>query len=496
MPELSRRHLLAGGGALGLGAAGAAGAGALTTGWRPFGPDVGEARAPVHRARGGNGMNVVLIVIDSLRTDHIGAYGSSVRTPNLDAFARSATIFTRAFAEALPTIPVRRAVHTGLRTYPARGWRHVPGNPRLPGWQPIPEAQVTLGQLLGQVGYQTLLLADTPPMMNPSMNFTLGYGAYEWFRGSKTDRYRMPGSAPQSEVLRYVLPRQRGSADERDVRQYVANLTAMPREGDRAAPRLFSRARESLGELKRMQPFLLVVDTFEPHEPFLPPMRYVEPYSDGYHGFEPTRPTYRTADYLEEHELERMRALYAGEITFVDHWVGRVFDGLAEHGLDESTMVIVLTDHGILLGDNGYTGKPPDAPYPAVTDIALMVRHPERGHGDRSDLNASTHDVAPTVLSSLDVDLDGPLDGGDLLGPDDRVARRKTATALYGSALWVRDDRWMLVGRDYGLDAELYDFRDDPDLERDVSAQNRDVVNRLLREARRQAGGSIPRYNV
>ncbi|MGH3318690.1 MAG: sulfatase-like hydrolase/transferase [Streptosporangiaceae bacterium] len=83
-------------------------------------------------------MNVVLLIIDSLRADHVGAYGSSVHTPNLDAFARGATVFTRAHPDALPTIPVRRAVHTGLRTYPCRQWERLQGNPAIPGGSPYP----------------------------------------------------------------------------------------------------------------------------------------------------------------------------------------------------------------------------------------------------------------------------------------------------------------------------------------------------------------------
>jgi hypothetical protein len=64
-------------------------------------------------------MNVVLIIIDSLRKDHVGAYGNSwIKTPSLDAFARESLRFTRAYPESLPTICARRAIHTGFRTFP------------------------------------------------------------------------------------------------------------------------------------------------------------------------------------------------------------------------------------------------------------------------------------------------------------------------------------------------------------------------------------------
>src|SRR5215218_1752181 len=81
--------------------------------------------------KGGSRMNVVVVIIDTLRKDHVGAYGNDwIKTPNLDALAKESLRFTRAHPEAMPTIPARRAIHTGMRTFPlkAPAW----------GWSPIP----------------------------------------------------------------------------------------------------------------------------------------------------------------------------------------------------------------------------------------------------------------------------------------------------------------------------------------------------------------------
>ena len=62
-------------------------------------------------------MNIILVILDSLRKDHVGAYGNArIRTPNLDALAKESLSFTRAYPESIPTIPARRAIHTGLKT--------------------------------------------------------------------------------------------------------------------------------------------------------------------------------------------------------------------------------------------------------------------------------------------------------------------------------------------------------------------------------------------
>src|SRR5215204_1578863 len=76
----------------------------------------------------GRDTNVVLIIMDSLRKDHVGAYGNDkIRTPNLDALAKESLRFSRAYPESAPTICARRAIHTGLRTWPFTGWRRYKG---------------------------------------------------------------------------------------------------------------------------------------------------------------------------------------------------------------------------------------------------------------------------------------------------------------------------------------------------------------------------------
>jgi hypothetical protein len=81
---------------------------------------------------GKNGPNVILVIIDSLRRDHVGAYGNDwIKTPTLDALAEESLLFTHAQPEAMPTLPVRRAIYTGMRTWPTHppyfGWtRRMP----------------------------------------------------------------------------------------------------------------------------------------------------------------------------------------------------------------------------------------------------------------------------------------------------------------------------------------------------------------------------------
>ncbi|MBA3389413.1 MAG: sulfatase-like hydrolase/transferase, partial [Rubrobacter sp.] len=125
-------------------------------------------------------MNVVVVILDSLRKDHVGAYGNDwIQTPNLDTLAGESLLFTRPYAESYPTIPARRAIHTGIRTFPFRNW--IPqkdDNVKLYGWQRIPEDQTTLAEILVKKGYETMLVTDTEHQFKPSMNFQRGFNVF------------------------------------------------------------------------------------------------------------------------------------------------------------------------------------------------------------------------------------------------------------------------------------------------------------------------------
>ena len=238
-------------------------------------------------------MNAVLVILDSLRKDHIGAYGSDrVRTPNLDAFAGESFRFTRAYPESLPTICARRAIHTGLRTFPFRNRVELPGETFQPaGWQPIPEDQVTLSETLVAQGYNTALYSDTQPMFHPSMNFQRGFRVFDWIRGQERDRYRPKSMAPEDVVERNTVPGN-DEAMVSKVQQYVANTRdrergggllrpARLRQGDgvhgalRGGPAVLARARllrpaRALGPARGVrEPLLQRLRRARPHRPQL-----------------------------------------------------------------------------------------------------------------------------------------------------------------------------------------------------------------------------------
>jgi arylsulfatase A-like enzyme len=133
--------------------------------------------------------------------------------------------------------------------------------------------------------------------------------------------------------------------------------------------------------------------------------------------------------------MKRMKALYAGEVTMVDRWLGRFLDKMEETGRMEDTFLVVLADHGVALGEHGFTGKPYNALWPELTDIPFFIRSPDgKGAGETSDYRASTYDVASTIVGALGLlppqQMDGQyltlLTGGSDPEPRSSMTSRRT----------------------------------------------------------------------
>ena len=438
--------------------------------------------------------NVVLVIIDSLRKDHVGAYGNTwIETPNLDALARESLRFTQAYPESIPTICARRAIHTGLRTWPFEDWRRYKGvDVGLWGWQPIPEGQTHLAEIMKQSGYATLMVTDNLHQYQASMNFQGGFDTFDFIRGQTTDGYKPPWTSDPEQVRQALGMREY-------FKQYFANVAYRETEEDWFSPQVFTRASEVLEAASKGPPFFLVVDNYDPHAPYDPPEDYVNLYDEPYEGLEPFSPRYGPSSYLTERQLRRIRALYAGEVTMVDRWLGRFLDKMEELNLFENTLLVLLSDHGVAHGEHGILGKPPNALWPEVTDIAWLMRHPDGNRsGDSSDYYASTHDVAPTILGFLGIEPEQPMEGQDLsvLFDGGEPEGRPHFTLGYHDHVRALDGDYAMFAKNDGSNVLLYDLGTDPEMNTDIAGSNQDVIDRMWNDyVLQDAGGPLPDYD-
>jgi arylsulfatase A-like enzyme len=481
---LSRRRFLQ------AGAAGAAGAAVLSS----VGCSAEESGAAGRP-------NVLLIIIDSLRPDHVGAYGSpQVQTPNVDALAERGLRLNRAFPEAMVTIPARRSIFTCRRIFP---FRHFVPNPELgasPGWLPIVDTKHTFTTALREEGYWAAQVSD-----NPHLGFTK---AYEPFRKSfdhwtsivgQAGFYKPPQTVPWSVARHWLPPQLRDDRYLPGMRKYLANTGAGRDEEETCAARVFKAAADLLEEARLKQPFALTVDCFDPHEPWSPPRKYIDMYGDpDYRGPEIGVTRYGFARYFTDEQLRRLHAVYAGEVTMTDRWLGHFMKRFYELGLADNTMIVLLSDHGYLLGERGYTGKVPSQLHPELAQVPFIIVYPDhRAAGETSSHFASTHDVGPTLLSMAGIEPPSWMEGDDLtpLLRGGRPSQRREFH--YGgmyNRFFIRTDDWVLIGDNRGKQRTLNDLRLDPHEFIDVVKQNPKVSEELYRTVLDAAGGPLPYY--
>jgi len=335
-------------------------------------------------------MNVILIISDTYRWDNLGCYGGTeVHTPNLDRLAKESYVFENAYLTSFPTVPNRHDIMTGKATY------------TYAGWQPLPADAITLQEVLGSVGISTALVADTPHLIGRGFNYQRGFDAFEWVRGQENDHYR---SYPRQVTL--PCSREKLRMPDYTMVHYVRNTSNRRSEADYFVARTMAQAGDWLEENAREGPFFLWVDTFDPHEPWDPPQHYVDLYDPGYEGEEVIYPRYDFwQKFLTPEELNHCRALYAGEATMVDRWVGRLLDQIDTLGLRDDTAVIFTSDHGFLFGEHGVIGKSIITEkgfeavhlYQEIARVPLLVRLPG-GAGQRVQALVQSHDLMPTIL--------------------------------------------------------------------------------------------------
>lgn len=396
----------------------------------------------------GNDLNLIFIVSDTFRRDNLGCYGQkwldSLETPNLDRFAQGAAIFEDAYAEVLPTIPVRRTLYTGRRGIPAYYFpQHEPV--QLPGWHPLYYEDVTFAETLLEAGYLTKLIGDLYHEFKPGRNFQRGFQSYQYIRGQEFDLY---GTSPHGllDVSDMVSPEYLAGFPGLDnfLSQYKANSNLWRQQGESLAQIVAQAAVDWLRENFRQRPFYLQVEFFDPHEPWDPPARFLEkylPHAMGPSYIEPPYDTVPLPDPIKQH----FRANYGGEVSCVDNWIGNLLSLIGELGLFENSIVVFMADHGTLLGEGGQFLKGPDKLRGQVTHIPLLVRTPGKQFaGKKVQGFIQPPDVMPTLLSLLALLPPSRVTGSNLwpLVTGETKGDRDYVVQTYGWVGAVRDKEW------------------------------------------------------
>ena len=346
-------------------------------------------------AEKGNRPNILLYVIDTLRADHVGAYGyDRGTTPRLDALARGGVVFENARAQSSWTRPTVASMLTGLTP-----WSHGTNGQR----DSLSPDVAYLPELLAEAGYETAAVV-TNGVVSGQFGFDRGFDSFTYLgeRVGQDPRIHRGAEALHNKAMEWL--------DDR--------------RGDRRDDR----------------PFFLYLHATDPHAPYWPPANWRERFAAD---VDPALGEHERVAELEWNPAARMpgvaddlRALYDAEVAFLDHRFGRLTSYLRDAGLYDDMVIVVISDHGEEFGEHGRWQHGMTL-HEEQLRVPLIVKLPagERA-GERVQRLVEQMDVAPTLLrlSAAEVPAAGDMQGVDLLRPavdlDGSDAARKSFALL------------------------------------------------------------------
>jgi len=413
-----------------------------------------EATAPEPR------FNLILISIDTLRADHVGAYGYPLpTTPHIDAMAEHSVRFTSCVAHAPTTLASHASILTSL--LPQHHGASISRESRL-AQDAVPLAEVLAGH-----GYRTA-------SFNGGIQLDAAYGLDRGF-----DVYE---SAKSHGALAQSL-----AGNEDRLRHGV------------------ERAIRWLDEAER--PFFVFLHSYEIHHPYTPDAELLRLFETDYAGDLP--------DHISVELLERINAdgqplspedlshivhAYDAELRSADAAIGRLVAYLQEKSLYEDTLIVITSDHGEEFGEHGWVGWHAHSLYDELLLVPLIIKFPgSRLAGEVDALQARGVDIAPTVLAALGIEAPESYVGRDLSqGLGERTPPAVSMHDVPGDVpLWtLRTGDWKLkrVGAEM-----LFDLRADPGERHNAAAQHPEKADalrllgeKLLNERRRPADVAAP----
>ncbi len=390
---------------------------------------------------------IVLIGLDTVRADHVGAYGSWVKTPSLDAFAAESVLFEQHASTAPWTLPAFASLFTGLLPS-EHGCTHSAAlNPEIK----------TVAEMLRDLNYKTRAFVAVD-WLTAEFGMDQGFDTLE-------SHLRGPVSTRLSQY-------------QDQVKAFVAR--------------------------NKSEPFFLFVHYYDAHDPYLPPGEFDRMY---YRGDERSpanqsieviygdnnriqrdpRSRYRWLEGITD--LEYPIKQYAAGVSYVDRHVGDLIDSLKREGIYDQSLVIVTSDHGEHLTEHSiyFTHR---FPYEETLHVPLMVHFPGgQFGGQRIGEQTSSIDIVPTLSSLLGYDWGTPVSGVDLM-PAITKGERLPERHLFGEyggprsnvrSAWNARYRLVVTDMTERSEVELFDRLADTQEVKNIRADQPEIAARLRR---------------
>jgi arylsulfatase A-like enzyme len=449
----------------------------------------------VHSGEGKAGKNVVLVVVDCLRPDHLECYGYEKKTsPFIDRAAESGALFEDCIAPSSWTIPSVVSLFTGV--YPQEHGVNAPGTL-------LPDSLTTFQETLQQHMINTAAFI-TNDYLNPRFGFDRGFSHYY-------NHYL------QQELGDYVASR----LFFLNAFLHFKNELLYPYSVDPGGARWWSVGLPPFNHAKRSakrvtDDALYWIDS-QGDKPFFMYLHYMDvhsPYDTIWY------PLFDSKAYPGQDVEGKLTNTYDGRIAYVDRQIERIWEALVNCKLSEETLLIITADHGEELYDHGGTGHCTTLYDELIRVPLIMINTSGGGVGKRVQRQIQLIDVPVTILDFLDITVPDQMNGKSLLpllenAPPLHESRyalsyttrgRKSLQTEEGRALWERkvwdqggiltslriDGRWKIIRGEDGQ-SELFNLHKDQGEHNNVKAME-EVLFEDLKKKLMEASSTLQRF--
>lgn len=321
--------------------------------------------------------NVLFIMPDEWRGQALGCMGNpDVQTPHIDQLAAEGILFRQTFANTPVCCPARATILTG--TYTSR-------NGMLANDLRLKESLVTIADIYGHAGYRTGFI-----------------GKWHLDGGPRLPGFIPPG--PRRHGFQYWAANE---CNHNYFYNWYFRDENVPIVSEKYEPEFWTDLAIDFLHESQDKPFFLMLAPGAPHDPYLPPQKYLDLYDPQKLAMEPN-----WAEGTPGAGRKEM-AGYCAAITAVDDQVGRLLRTLRELKLDRNTIVLFSSDHGNMLGSQGKILK--RKPWEESIRVPGIMRYPGViSPGQKTDALFSHVDFAPTLLPLCGLPIPAEMQGANL----------------------------------------------------------------------------------
>jgi len=336
-------------------------------------------------------LKVVLVIFSSLRADHLGPYGNRwLRTESFDRLAEAGRVFFGTNCGDPDPAGIRMELLTGLDRRRFTEWK--------------PRGEYTLPGRLGRTGYQTALFTDNFPMLE-LYERSDSFGTICNIPGQGPDRHVPTEFSPFEDAGRAgfnaIISGQAAVPPDDQLDAYARNLSFYGHLGH-PSQRLVQAVNDFLAKIRREDRWFILVDAYGLNPPWDPPPEFTRfrNADDAKNLAWPVPGPVNSSDPDISRQINFLRRAYADGCLFLDHLAGKL-------AAEEEVNLIVMSDHGLLVGDENFLGYRSGPDSPILRRQVLISRGPGVEEKTRHDGPIRPVDLFASILAKL--------------GPEERV---------------------------------------------------------------------------